>query len=177
MKNTNYIYGGNAMLSIVAAIAENNIIGRDNSLLWSLPEDLERFKKITLSGSKTMIMGRKTFESINRILPGRRHIILTRNKAFKVDDENAVIVHSLEDLKPFIESEKEYFIIGGGEIYSLLLPYAKKMYLTKVDGEFYGDTFFPEFNKNEWRVLSCEDNKVSELCKYDTTFMLMEKVY
>ncbi len=165
------------MLSIVAAVSENNIIGKDNSLLWSLPEDLERFKHITSSGSKTMIMGRKTFESINRILPGRKHIILTRNEEFKIDGDNVVIVHSFNDLKPFIASTEEYFVIGGGEVYSLLLPFAKKMYLTKVHEEFNGDTFFPEFNRNEWRVLSCEDNKVNELCKYATTFMVMERIY
>lgn len=164
------------MLSIVAAVSDNSIIGKDNSLLWSLPQDLERFKEITSSGSKTMIMGRKTFESINRILPGRKHIILSRNEEFKIDDENVVIVHSFDDLKPFIASDEEYFVIGGGEIYSLLLPFAKKMYLTKVHEKFKGDTFFPGFNRNEWRVLSCEDNKMNELCKYDTTFMIMEKI-
>jgi dihydrofolate reductase len=165
------------MLSIVAAVSENNIIGKDNSLLWSLPEDLERFKDITSSGSKTMIMGRKTFESISRVLPGRKHIILTRNKEFEIDDDNVVMVHSLDDLKPFIASTDEYFVIGGGEVYSLLLPYSKKMYLTKVHEKFSGDTFFPEFNRNEWKVLSCEDNEANELCEYATSFMVMEKVH
>jgi dihydrofolate reductase len=124
-----------------------------------------------------MIMGRKTFESINRILPGRKHIILTRNEEFKIDDENVLIVHSINDLKPFIASTEEYFVIGGGEVYSLLLPFAKKMYLTEVHGKFNGDTFFPEFNRNEWRVLSHEDNKINKLCKYATTYLLKEKVY
>jgi dihydrofolate reductase len=164
------------VLSIVAAVAENNIIGKDNSLLWSLPEDLERFKRITSTGSKTMIMGRKTFESINRILPGRKHIILTRNNFFDVNNENVKIVHSLDNLKPYIDSTEEYFVIGGGEIYSLLLPYAKKMYLTKVHEEFNGDTFFPNFNKNEWQVVGCEDNKDIELCEYTTTFIVMVRI-
>lgn len=164
------------MLSIVAAVSENNIIGKDNSLLWSLPEDLVRFKEITSSGSKTMIMGRKTFESINRILPGRKHIILTRNASFMVNDEKVVIAHSLDALKPFIESNEEYFVVGGGEIYSLLLPYSEKMYLTKVHEAFNGDTFFPNFNENEWQIVSCKDYKENELCKYATTFMLMERI-
>lgn len=164
------------MLSIVAAVAENNIIGKDNTLIWSIPSDLERFKGITLSGSKTMIMGRKTFESINSVLPGRSHIIMTRNKDFKVDDEKVLVVNSLDDLKPFIESKDEYFVIGGGEVYSLLLPYVKKMYLTKVHGEFEGDTFFPEFNKTEWQVISCEDEADTKMCKYTTSFIIMERI-
>ena len=164
------------MLSIVAAVSENNIIGKDNSLLWSLPDDLKRFKEITSSGSKTMIMGRKTFESINRILPGRKHIILTRNNFFNVNDENVKIVHSLDNLKPYIDSSEEYFVIGGGEIYSLLLPYAKKMYLTKVHEAFNGDTFFPDFNEREWQVVSCEDNRDNKSCEYTTTFMVMERM-
>lgn len=163
------------MLSIIAAVSENYVIGKDNTLIWSIPEDLERFKELTSTGSKTMIMGRKTFESINRVLPGRKHIILTRNESFMVDDENVKIIHSLDSLKPFIESLDEYFVIGGGEIYSLLLPYAKRMYLTIVHGKFMGDTLFPEFNRNEWLVLSCEDDKNNELCKYSTSFMIMEK--
>lgn len=164
------------MLSIVAAVAENNIIGKDNSLLWSLPEDLERFKRITSRESKTMIMGRKTFESINRILPGRKHIILTRNNLFNVNDENVKIIHSLDTLKPYIDSREEYFVIGGGEIYSLLLPYVKKMYLTKVHEEFNGDTSFPNFNENEWQVVSWEDYKDTKLCEYSSTFLVMERI-
>lgn len=164
------------MLSIVAAVAENNIIGKDNSLLWNLPRDLERFKNITSTGSKTMIMGRKTFESINRILSGRTHIILTRNRFFKIADKNVKVIHSLEALRPFIESRDEYFVIGGGEIYSLLMPFTKKMYLTRVYGKFNGDTLFPEFDKNEWRVLSSMDEDANEICKYAVSYMVMERI-
>lgn len=164
------------MLSIVAAVSENNIIGRDNTLIWSIPYDLERFKVLTLTGSKTMIMGRKTFESINRVLPGRKHVILSREESFSVEDENVKVVHSLDSLKPFIDSLDEYFVIGGGEIYSLLLPYVKRMYLTIVHEKFIGDTKFPEFDRNEWRVISCKDEGDNELCKYATSFMILEKI-
>jgi dihydrofolate reductase len=142
------------MLSIIVAIGNNNVIGGNNGLLWHLPGDLKNFKKITTTASKTMIMGRKTFQSLGRVLPGRKHIILTNNKDFHVEDENVEVFHDIESLKPYIDSEEEYFVIGGGQIYKLLLPYTSKMYITRVYGDFQGDTYFPQWNESEWNTVN-----------------------
>ena len=101
-----------------------------------------------------MIMGRKTFQSLGRVLPGRKHIILTNNKDFHVEDENVEVFHDIESLKPYIDSEEEYFVIGGGQIYKLLHPYTSKMYITRVYGDFQGDTYFPQWNESEWNTVN-----------------------
>ena len=119
------------MLSIIVAKAKNNVIGKDNKLIWHLPEDLKNFKNLTTG--HTIIMGRKTFESLGRVLPNRKHIVFTRNKDFKIDDENVEVIHEVEDIKDIIEKEEEAFVIGGEKIYKLLLPYTKKMYITNIN--------------------------------------------
>lgn len=164
------------MLSMVVAIAENNVIGKEKSLAWYLPNDLKKFKDITMNGSKTMIMGRKTFESLPKVLPGRKHIILTNNKAYKVNDENVKIVHSFEELKPYIDAKEEYFVIGGGQIFSFLLPYTKKMYITEIHENFQGDTFFPQYNKSEWKVIEQREGIVDDKSKYKHTFVTIERI-
>lgn len=164
------------MLSIIAAMAENHVIGKNNSLIWSLPEDLKRFKEITLRGSKTMIMGRKTFESLPFVLPGRKHIILSHDKDFEIDNENVIILRSIDELKPFIESSEEYFVIGGGEIFSQLLPHSSKIYLTLIHENFDGDTLFPEFDKMDWKIIERIEHPVSDTNKYENTFMILEKI-
>lgn len=163
------------MISFVVAMANNNIIGKDNSLAWSLPCDLKRFKEITMTKTKTMIMGRKTFESLPRILPGRKHIILTRNKHYKVSDENIEILHNIKDLRPYIESKKEYFVIGGGEIFTLLMPYVEKIYLTIIHHDFKGDTFFPPYDLKQWKVIENYEGIVDEKNKYKYSFLILEK--
>lgn len=164
------------MLSIIAAMDENYVIGKNNNLIWNLPEDLKRFKDITMTGTKTMIMGRKTFESLPLVLPGRKHIILSANKDYQIDNENVIVIHNIEELKPFIESSEEYFVIGGGKIFSLLLPYSSKMYLTIIHENFEGDTFFPSFNKSEWKVSDLRENSVSDTNQYKHTFMILERL-
>lgn len=164
------------MLSIIAAMAENYVIGKNNNLIWNLPEDLKRFKEITMGGSKTMIMGRKTFESLPQVLPGRKHIILSANPKYKIENENVIVIHNIEDLSPFIESPEEYFVIGGGKIFSQLLPYSNKMYLTIIHDNFEGDTFFPSFNKSEWKVVELKENPVSETIQFKNTFMILERI-
>lgn len=164
------------MLSFVAAVAENNVIGKNKTLIWNLPDDLSRFKEITLTQSKTMVMGRKTFESIGKILPGRKHVVISRNKCYNINNGSVQTLHSIEDIKPLIESPDEYFVIGGGEIFSLLMPYAKKMYLTIVHESFDGDTYFPEFNKDEWQTVYNKKNARNKINNYDTTFMIIEKI-
>lgn len=150
------------MLSIIVAIAaSNNAIGKDNSLLWHISEDLKRFKEIT-SGHK-ILMGRKTFESLPGILPNREHIILTRDKNFNVDSDKVTIINNIEDaIKYYKDSNEEIFIIGGGEIYKEFLPFANKLYLTKVYKDFDADTFFPQINLDKWEVIHTSETKVDK---------------
>lgn len=164
------------MLSFIAAVAENNIIGKNNALIWSLPDDLKKFKEITSTQSKTIIMGRKTFESLGKTLPGRKHIILSKNKSYNINNDCVQTFHSIEDLRPIIESRDEYFVIGGGEIFSFLIPYTKRMYLTIVHEKFEGDTYFPDFNKKEWQVICSKIKAKNKLNTYETTFMILERI-
>ena len=140
------------MLSIIVAKAKNNIIGKENKLIWNLPEDLKRFKEITTG--HTIIMGRKTFESLGRVLPNRKHIIFSQNKDYNVKDENVRIVNSMLEIQEYIESEEECFVIGGAMIYNLLMPHVTKMYVTEIDKEFEGDTFFPKINTEIFKEVS-----------------------
>lgn len=142
------------MLSIIVAIAKNNAIGKDNKLIWHLPEDLKRFKKLTTG--KTIIMGRKTFESLGKILPNRKHVILTRNKELKIENDMVEVVTGMEEIKKYITSKEECFVIGGASVYKMLLPYSKKIYITKIYEEFVADTFFPEINESEWEIIEKE---------------------
>ena len=162
------------MLSIIVAKAKNNVIGKDNALIWHLPEDLKRFKKLTTGHN--IIMGRKTFESLGRVLPNRKHIVLTKNKDFKIDNENVEIVHDLSEIKPYIESSEENFVIGGAAIYSLLLPYVNKMYITQINENFEGDAFFPIFDEELWKVSYQEKGIRDEKNNYDYEFLVYEKI-
>ncbi|MFL0248021.1 dihydrofolate reductase [Candidatus Clostridium stratigraminis] len=164
------------MLSFVVAIADNNVIGKDKSLAWYLPNDLKKFKDITMSGSKTMIMGRKTFESLPKVLPERRHIILTNNRDYKVIDENVKVVTNLDELKPYIEAKEEYFVIGGGQIFKLLFPYTNKMYITEIHENFEGDTFFPEYDKTKWKAVEKREGIVDNKSKYKHTFLTLVRI-
>ena len=148
------------MLSIIVAKAKNNTIGKDNKLLWNIPDDLKRFKELTINHN--IIMGRKTFESIGRILPNRKHIIFSQNPDFKIDNENIEIVHSMLQIKQYIEDENENFVIGGAMIYNLLMPYVTKMYVTEIDKDFEGDTVFPRINTEVWQEVSREDGPKDE---------------
>lgn len=159
------------MLSIIVAIGNNNAIGKDNNLLWRIPRDLKRFKEITTG--HTLIMGRKTFESLPGILPNRPHVVLTRDNSFKVQDERVKVINSIEDIKPFIEDKEEHFVVGGGEIYKLLLPYTKKLYLTKVYHDFDADTFFPGFDESKWKVISTEKGIKDDKNPYDYEYIDM----
>lgn len=148
------------MLSIIVAKAKNNTIGKDNKLLWNIPDDLKRFKELTINHN--IIMGRKTFESIGRILPNRKHIIFSQNPDFKIDNENIEIVHSMLQIQQYIEDENENFVIGGAMIYNLLMPYVTKMYVTEIDKDFEGDTVFPRINTEVWQEVSREDGPKDE---------------
>lgn len=140
------------MLSIIVAVASNNIIGKNNELLWYIPCDLKRFKSITTG--KTIIMGRKTFESLPGILPNRHHVVITKDKNFIVEDESVEIVHDLKSiLTKFKSLQEEVFVIGGGQIYKELLPHVNKLYLTKLNKAYEGDTYFPEIDLSQWKEI------------------------
>ena len=156
------------MLSVVVAKASNDVIGGDNKLLWHISEDLKRFKEIT--SNHTIIMGRKTFESLPKILPNRHHIVITRDKSFKIASEEVTIVNDISDIiSKFKDTEEEVFVIGGGEIYKALMPYCKKLYLTRVYKDFEGDTKFPTINYAEWNTINKSEVKINEKdnLKYD----------
>lgn len=150
-------------ISMIAAVAENRVIGKDNDLVWSLPDDMKFFMQTT-SGHH-VIMGRKNYESIPekfRPLPNRTNIIITRQKDYKA--EGAHVVHSLEAALDLARSneEGEAFIIGGGQIYELGLEHADTMYLTEIQATFDGDAFFPEFDRTEWKVMKRDHHETDE---------------
>jgi len=158
--------------SLIAAHSLNQVIGINNKLPWNLPSDLKKFRELTLN--KPIVMGRKTLESIGRILPKRRNIVLTRNQDFKF--EGAEIFNHLEDVLNLNNPENlEIMIIGGAEIYQIFLPYASKLYLSEVKIELEGDAFFPEFNKNNWRLAHSEIFKKNTEDQYDFEFKIYER--
>jgi len=140
-------------VSIIVAKSENNVIGSDGQLPWHLSEDLKKFKSITMG--KPMIMGRNTFESIGKALPGRKNIILTRNLNYSA--ENVCVVNTAEKAIEACGEQEEIMIIGGGEIYKVFLGITNRLYLTNVDIEIEGDVFFPEINLSRWNLISRED--------------------
>ncbi len=162
------------MLSIIVAKAKNNIIGKDNKIIWHLPEDLKYFKNITTG--HTIIMGRKTFESLGRVLPNRKHIIFSNNPSFNVNEENVKVVHSLLEIQDLIEGKEEAFVIGGAMIYNFLMPYVKKMYVTEIDKEFEGDTFFPKIDDNMWKETSREKGIKDDKNNLDYYFVTYERI-
>ncbi len=160
-------------ISLIAAVAKKNIIGNDNKLLWHLPADLKHFKEIT-SGN-TVIMGRKTFQSIGKPLPNRKNIIITRQEKFKA--EGAEVFHHLKAAIESCAGEPEVFIIGGGEIYRQAINIADKIYLTRIDASFEGDTKFPEFSLSEWRLTKYIRHRADEKNKYDYSYSEYERAY
>jgi len=141
-------------LSLIVAIAQNRVIGANNALPWHLPEDLKRFRALTTGHH--IIMGRKTYESLNRLLPNRTTIIVTRNADYKVP--GALIAHSLAEAITQAGSDDEVFLIGGAELYRDGLNSADKLYLTEIEASFEGDAFFPEINLAEWAEISREEH-------------------
>lgn len=140
------------MISIIVAKTIKNYIGKDNKLLFHISEDLKRFKEIT-NGHK-IIMGRKTFESLPKVLDNREHIIITRDKDYKVNSNKIEISNNIEEIvEKYQNNNEEVFVIGGGEIYKQLLPYTNKLYLTIIESDIEGDTKFPLLNINDWNVV------------------------
>jgi dihydrofolate reductase len=144
-----------AKLSLIVAMTESRVIGVNNHLPWNIPEDLKRFKQITLG--HPIVMGRKTFESIGRPLPKRTNIVITRDKSYRV--EGAAVCHSFEEALDWArrsEGAEEVFAIGGSEIFKLAIPLAWRIYLTEVKWPFEGDTFFPAFPEDDFREVQTE---------------------
>lgn len=154
------------MISIIVAIARNYTIGSANSMPWHLPEDFRHFKQVTMG--KAVIMGRKTYESIGRPLPGRRNIVITRNADLRI--EGCEMATSLNEAIALCDPTEENFIIGGGEIYRQAMPIADKLYITHIDAEFEGDTRFPTIGP-EWREISREEYPRGEKFPYPFAFV------
>lgn len=154
-------------------MSENRGIGRNNQLLWRLPADLKNFKNLTMGHH--LILGRKTFESVGRILPGRKTIIVTRNPAFKVT--GCDVVHSLEEGIELarVMGEDELFIGGGGDIYNQALLAGDRIYLTLVRKKIDADTFFPEFDENQWRLVETWHHDADEFNEYPFDFKVLER--
>lgn len=157
------------MLHLIAAVAKDGGIGKDNRLLCHLSADLKRFKKLTMG--HTMIMGRKTFESLPGILPGRPHIILTSNTAYHVDSPAVTIYHSLDELYRNLRDDEDYFIIGGASLYKECMDKAATLYLTEIDASFPADTFFPPVDTTKWHVVEAEHHIASEQNPHAFTFV------
>lgn len=155
------------MLTLVAAAAENNALGKSNQMIWHLPDDFKHFKNLT--SHHYIIMGRKTFESFPKPLPNRTHIIITRQKNYDVP-ENCIVVNSLSEAIELVKKETESFVIGGGEIYRQTLPYADKIELTRIHHSFDADAFFPEFSKEEWDLIREAFHPQDEKHAYSFTF-------
>ena len=155
------------MIILIAAISKNNEIGKNNQLLWHLPDDFKRFK--TLTTGHYIIMGRKTFESFPKPLPNRTHIIISRQKNYAV--ENCIVVSSLEEAIKVCPKNEDIYIIGGGEIYKQSIDFADKLEITLVDHDFEADTFFPEIDENKWKIDFEEFHPKDERHLYDFTFL------
>ncbi len=159
------------ILSIVVAFAENWAIGKDNQLLWHLPNDLKYFKNLTTGHS--IIMGRKTYESIGRALPNRRNIVITQQKEWTAP--GIEVANSLEQALALTEKEKEVFIIGGGKVYAQALNIAQKIYATRVHALFEADTFFPEISEKDWEITQQQGFKPDEKNPYAYSIQTLER--
>ena len=163
--------GGPPLISLIVAMAQNGVIGRDNSLPWRLPEDLKRFRAFTLG--KPVLMGRKTFESIGRPLPGRINLVLTRDRGWFAP--GVIVVHSVEEALAQVGSGQELVVVGGAEIYRFVLPFARRIYLTHVHADVPGDITFPEFDSTQWADVECSSHPADEEHAYPLTFVTLER--
>ena len=154
------------MVILIAAAAKNNALGKNNDLIWHLPDDFKRFKAIT--SGHYIIMGRKTFESFPKPLPNRTHVVITRQTGYQ--PEGCIVVDSIEKALAISPKNENIFIIGGGEIYTLGLPFAQKIELTRVDNDFEADVFFPEIDLKQWKLVEEEFHLKDEKHKYDFSF-------
>jgi len=159
------------MISLIFAIGKNNAIGYNNKLPWYLPADFAYFKRVTMG--RPVIMGRKTFESIGKPLPGRINIVITRSTSFSRD--GCIVVDSVDKAIEYTK-DKETFIIGGLEIYRSFLPLADKLYITEIDEDFEADTFFPEIDYSRWKLVESRPGVKDEKNLFDYKFLVYEAI-
>jgi len=161
------------IISFVVAAANNNVIGKDNQLVWNLPNDMKFFKNVTWG--MPVVMGRKTYEALGKPLPGRKNIVLTRQPDWKA--EGTVVVKTFDEAAQIVKEMdvKEMMVIGGGEIFKMLMPKAGRIYITRVDAEPDGDAFFPEIDPKEWKLVSREDHEKDAKHAYNYSFQVWER--
>jgi dihydrofolate reductase len=157
--------------SLIVAMSENRVIGREGSLPWHLPADLKHFKETTMG--HPIVMGRKNHEDIGRPLPGRQNIVLTHQDGYTA--EGCTVIHEPEELEDVVPDGSEVMIIGGAEIYALFFPKVTRMYLTLVHAEIEGDIYFPAFGVGRWKETARQFHKADEANRYDYTFVTMER--
>jgi dihydrofolate reductase len=158
-------------VTLIAAAGENNELGKDKDLVWHLPDDFKRFKKLTTG--HYIIMGRKTFETFPQLLPNRTHVIITRKEDY--NPEGTIVVNSLEKALEAAKDDSQPFVIGGGEIYKLSLDKADAIELTRVHGNFEADTHFPHFDEKNWKLVAKEEHPADERHKYAFTYLTYER--
>ena len=159
------------LISLIVAMDEAGVIGRDNALPWRLPEDLKRFKALTMG--KPILMGRKTFESIGRPLPGRENLVLTRSPGWH--REGVITVHSVDEAIVSAGDAAELIVIGGEEVFKAALPIAQCIYLTEVHAQVAGDTTFPPFDRSQWREIQRSARPADERHAFAMTFLTLER--
>lgn len=161
------------MISFMFAMDENRIIGKDNTLPWYLPADLQYFKKVTMG--HPILMGRKTYESIGKPLPGRENIILTRNADYQ--QEGITVISDMKEAVAYADAlDEEVFVIGGAEIFQQLISDCKRLYITQIHHSFEGDTYFPELNMSKWQTVSKTTGIVDAKNKYPHEFIVLERI-
>jgi len=158
-------------LSIVVAMDKNRLIGKDNKLPWHLPADLAYFKKITTG--KSIVMGRKTYDSIGRPLPNRRNIVISRNSKTLIT--GCEVLSSIDEVLSITKDEEEVMIIGGASLCEQLLPQVSRLYITKIEGKFDGDIYFPEYDEADWRQVSCESYLPDDSNQHAHHFIVLER--
>ena len=160
------------ILSMIVAHAKNRVIGKDNDMPWHLPADLAYFKKTTLG--KPIIMGRKTYQSIGRPLPGRKNIVISRDLSFQA--QGVDVVNSVEAALKLVNDSEEVMVIGGGAIYQHCLAAAQRLYITHIDADIDGDTYFPDYDLKAWKKIASECRPSDEKNQYPLDFAVYEKV-
>jgi dihydrofolate reductase len=162
---------GTPRIAIIAAVARNGVIGLRNRMPWHLPEDLKRFRRLTLGHA--VIMGRRTFESIGKPLAGRNNIVVTRSPDWTGSGCRAT--RSIETALAAVQEQEAAFVIGGAEIYALALPLACRLYITEIERDFDGDAFFPEFDRSQWREVSREQRALGGAVSFSYDFVAYDR--
>jgi dihydrofolate reductase len=157
------------MLSLIVAVSKNNVIGKNNELIWHLPDDLKRFKELT--SGHTIIMGRKTFESLGRILPNRKHVVISKSGKLDIDDDRVEVVSNISEIDKYILDDDEHFVIGGAAMYKIFIEKVTKMYITRINQNFEGDAYFPKFDEDDWLVIENKKGVRNEANPYDYNYI------